>query len=323
MNRFSLPVFAAALLLLSSILVAQEAGAIKRLDPALDSLVDPNARVDKIAGGLGFLEGPLWMPGGYLIFSDLISNAVMKYTPGGKVETFLAKAGYDPEITTPGRHVGPNGMVLDSQGRLVICQQGNRQVIRIEKDGGRTLLADRFEGKHLNSPNDIVIARDGSLYFTDPPYGLPPNVSAELPFCGVYRIRDGKLELLAKELARPNGLAFSPDQKYLYVADGPLIKRFDVQGDGSITKPVDFFDLSKVSQRGAPDGFKVDRSGNIFTSGPGGITVISREGKHLGTIAIPENPANCAFGGEGLRTLFITARTGLYSVQLRTSGVSH
>ena len=219
-----------------------------------------------------------------------------------------------------GRHIGPNGLVLDAQGRLVICQQGNRHVIRIEKDGSRTLLAERFEGKHLNSPNDIVRARDGSLYFTDPPYGLPKQDKdplAELPFCGVYRIRDSRLELLTKELARPNGLAFSPGEKYLYVTDGRLIKRFDVQKDGAIANGTLFFDMSQVSPRGGPDGFKVDRLGNLFSSGPGGIIVISPQGKHLGTIPVPENPANCAFGGKDGRTLFITARTSLYSVTLK------
>jgi len=323
MKRFYLPVSAALLLLLPAALAAQDAGAIARLDPALDALVDPNARVEKLAGGLGFLEGPLWMPGGYLLFSDLVSNTVMKYTPGGKVEPFLPKAGYNPDEPTGGRHVGPNGLVLDRQGRLVICQQGNRHVIRIEKDGSRTLLAERFEGKHLNSPNDIVRARDGSLYFTDPPYGLPKqdkDPQAELAFSGVYRIRDGKLELVTKDLARPNGLAFSPDEKYLYITDGRLIKRFDVQKDGSITNGAEFFDMAKVNPRGGPDGFKVDRRGNLFSSGPGGIIVISPEGKHLGTISVPENPANCAFGGKDGRTLFITARTGLYSVRLKTSG---
>jgi gluconolactonase len=320
MKRLCLPVSAALLLLLPAALVAQGAEAITRLDPALDSLVDLKARVEKLAGGLGFLEGPLWMPEGYLLFSDLVSNTVMKYTPGGKVEPFLPKAGYDPDEPTGGRHVGPNGLVLDRQGRLVICQQGNRQVIRIEKDGSRTLLAKDFEGKHLNSPNDIVRARDGSLYFTDPPYGIPKGEKAELSFNGIYRIRDGKLELVTNEVARPNGLAFSPGEKYLYLVDGPLIKRFDMQRDGSITNGTVIFDMAKVAQRGGPDGFKVDRRGNLFSSGPGGIIVISPEGKHLGTIRVPENPANCAFGGKDGRTLFITARTGLYSVQLKTSG---
>ncbi len=317
--------FAAALvlLLLPGTLAAQSASGIVRADPALDALVDPNARVEKLAGGLGFLEGPVWVREGYLLFSDLVSNTVMKYTPGGKVEPYLTKAGYDPDEPTGGRHVGPNGLVFDREGRLVICQQGNRHVIRIEKDGSRTVLAERFEGKHLNSPNDIVLARDGSLYFTDPPYGLPKQLKdpqAELSFCGVYRIRSGNLELLTKDLARPNGLAFSPDEKYLYVTDGPLIKRFEVARDGSIANGTVFFDMAKVSPRGGPDGFKVDRRGNLFSSGPGGIIVISREGKHLGTISVPETPANCAFGGRDGRTLYITARTGLYSIRLKTSG---
>jgi gluconolactonase len=306
-------------ILLAPTLSAQSAGAITRIDPALDALVDPNATVERLAGDLGFLEGPLWMQEGHLLFSDLLKNTVWKYVPGGKPEAFLTKAGWDKDEPPKVTHFGPNAMVLDSQGRLILCQQGNRQVIRIEKDGSRTLIADRFEGKRLNGPNDIIRAKDGSIYFSDPPYGLPRRSDAELPFCGVYRLRDGKLDVMTKDLSVPNGLAFSPDERYLYVADGSTIKRFDVQKDGTIANPAVFFDLATVSRRGTPDGFRVDSLGNIFTSGPAGVYVVSPEGKHLGTINVPESPANCTFGGKDGRTLFITARSGLYSVQTKTS----
>ena len=299
---------------------AQSPAGITRVDPALDALVDPNATVEKVAGDLGFIEGPLWVQDGYLLFSDLFKNTDWKYVPGGKPVAFLEKAGWDkpepPQVT----HFGPNGMVIDTQGRLVLCQQGNRAVIRIEKDGSRTVLADRFEGKRLSGPNDIIRAKDGSIYFSDPPYGLPRRNEAELPFCGIYRIRDGKLEVMTKELSLPNGLAFSPDEKYFYAVDGATIKRFDVQKDGAIANPTVFFDMATVARRGSPDGFRVDVRGNIFTAGPAGIYVVSPEGKYLGVINVSEGPSNCTFGGKDGHTLFITAKTGLYAVQTKTTG---
>jgi gluconolactonase len=325
MTRVSFFVSVAGILLAST-LSAQSAapspGPLTKVDPAFDALIDPNATLEKVAGDLGFLEGPLWMQEGHLLFSDLFKNTVWKYVPGGKPEALLTKAGWDKDEAPKVTHFGPNGMVLDTQGRLMLCQQGNRAVIRIEKDGSRTLIADRFEGKRLNGPNDIIRSKDGSIYFSDPPYGLPRRNEAELPFCGVYRFRDGKLDVMTKDLAVPNGLAFSPDEKYLFVADGSTIKRFDVQKDGTIANPAVFFDLATVNRRGSPDGFRVDSRGNIFTSGPRGIYVISPEGKHLGTINVPENPANCTFGGKDGRTLFITAQSGLYSIQTKTTGAT-
>ena len=301
---------------------AQSPAGITKVDPALDALVDPNAKVEKLAGDLGFLEGPLWVQDGYLLFSDLFKNTVWKYVPGGKPEAFLEKAGWDkpepPQVT----HFGPNGMVFDTEGRLVLLQQGNRQVIRIEKDGRRTVVADRYEGKRFNGPNDIIRAKDGSIYFSDPPYGLPRRDQAELPFNGIYRLRGEKLELMTKDLAMPNGLAFSPDEKYFYGVDGSTIKRFDVQKDGSFANPTVFADLAAISRRGSPDGFRVDAHGNIFTVGPAGIYVISPEGKHLGTINVPESPANCTFGGKDGHTLFITARTSLYAIETKTTGAA-
>ncbi|MEO8593206.1 MAG: SMP-30/gluconolactonase/LRE family protein [Candidatus Solibacter sp.] len=307
-------------ILLVPTLSAQTPAAITKVDPALDALIDSNASLEKLAGDLGFLEGPLWMQEGHLLFSDLFKNTVWKMVPGGKPEAFLTKAGWDKDGPPQVTHFGPNGMVVDKQGRLVFCQQGNRQVVRLEKDGTRTLLFDKFDGKRLNGPNDIIKAKDGTIYFSDPPYGLPKRSDAELAFCGVYRIRDGKLDVMIKELAVPNGLAFSPDEKYLFVADGSAIKRFDVQKDGTFANPTVFFDLATLGRRGSPDGFRVDAKGNVFTSGRQGIYIISPEGKHIGTINVPENPANCTFGGKDGHTLFITAQSGLYAIQTKTSG---
>jgi gluconolactonase len=307
-------------ILLAQTLSAQAAGSITKVDPALDALIDPNAKVEKLAGELGFLEGPLWMKDGYLLFSDLFKNTVWKYTPGGKPEAYLTKAGWEENEPPKVSHFGPNAMVLDAQGRIILCQQGNRRVVRVEKDKSLTVLFDRFEGKRLNGPNDIIRAKDGTIYFSDPPYGIPNRNASELGFCGVYRIRNGKLDLMTKELSVPNGLAFSPDEKYLFVADGSKIMRFEMQKDGAIANPTVFFDLATISRRASPDGFRVDAKGNIFSSGPAGIYVISAEGKHLGTINVPESPANCTFGGKDGRTLFITAKTGLYSIETKTSG---
>jgi gluconolactonase len=302
-------------------LSAQPAAGVTKVDPALDALLDPSATVEKVAGDLGFLEGPLWMQDGYLLFSDLFKNTVWKIVPGGKPEAYIEKAGWDKDTPPVVQHFGPNAMVLDKDGRIILCQQGNRQVVRVEKDKKLAVLFTGYEGKRFNGPNDIIKAKDGSIYFSDPPYGIRNRNESEIGFCGVYRIRDGKLELMSKELSVPNGLAFSPDEKYLYVADGSAIKKFDVQKDGTISNPTVFFDLATVAgRRGSPDGFRVDARGNIWTSGPAGIYVISAEGKHLGTVNVPESPANCTFGGKDGRTLFITARTGLYSIQTKVTG---
>jgi len=320
MTRLSYLFGLAAVLLAPALFAQTPTPTITKVDPALDALLDPNATLEKVAGDLGFLEGPLWMQEGHLLFSDLFKNTVWKLVPGGKPEAYLTKAGWTSDEPPKVTHFGPNAMVLDKQGRIVLCQQGNRQVVRVEKDKTLTLLFDKFEGKRLNGPNDIIKGKDGSIYFSDPPYGIARRTDSELGFCGVYRIKDGKLDLMIKELGVPNGLAFSPDEKYLFVADGSAIKRFDVQKDGTFANVTVFFDLASLGRRGSPDGFRVDAKGNIFTSGARGIYVISPEGKHLGTINVPENPANCTFGGRDGHTLYITAQTGLYAIQTKTTG---
>jgi len=303
-------------------------GRIHRASPALDEILPPAAVIEKVAEGFGFTEGPVWLRDGSLLFSDIPNNTIYRWTPDGKVTIFRKPSGYDGTDAPPGAFIGSNGLTLDRQGRLVICEHGNRRVTRLEKDGKLTVLADRFEGKRLNSPNDAVFKSDGSLYFTDPPYGLvkqDDDPAKELPFSGIYRLAGGKLQLLSKDLTRPNGLAFSPDEKYLYVANSDARRkiwmRFEVRPDGTLGASKVFYDVTSESAPGLPDGLKVDRKGNVYATGPGGVWIFSPEGKHLGTIQPPEVPANCAWGDKDGRTLYMTARTGLYRIRLSIEGI--
>jgi gluconolactonase len=267
--------------------------------------------VKQLATGFQFTEGPLWDPDGFLIFSDIPANKIMKWTPPDKVDTFRDPSG------------NSNGMTFDLQGRLIVCEHGNRRVSRTDRDGNVTTVADRYQGKRLNSPNDVVVRSDGSIYFTDPPYGVEDD-ERELDFQGVYRIAlDGTLSLLADDFDRPNGLAFSPDEKVLYIADSSQrrhLRAFDVEPDGSLKNGRVFVAMSGPG-RGGPDGMKVDQEGNVFSPGPGGMWVIDKTGTHLGTIPVKEVPANCAFGETDLKTLYMTARRSLYSVRVKVPGV--
>jgi gluconolactonase len=222
--------------------------------------------------------------------------------------------------------IGSNGITLDKQGRIVFCQHGDRQISRLEKNGKRTVVASRYEGKRLNSPNDLVYKSDGSLYFTDPTAGLrlqDKDPAKELPFNGVYRLVKGKVELLSKEFARPNGIAFSPDEKYLYVNDTTkkIIMRFDVQPHGGVTNGQVITDMTSDTAPGAPDGMKVDQKGNIYCTGPGGFWIMSPDGKHIATVKTKELPANLNWGDDDGKTLYLTARTGLYRIRLNIAGV--
>lgn len=321
-------------------LKGQSVGEIVRLDSAVNAILPAKAHIEKLADDFGFLEGPVWVhqvQPGYLLFSDIPANVIDKWSPDGKVSVFLKKRGFtgaNPAgVGYPinnGRRIvillGSNAITLDKEDRVVYCQHGNRAIVRLEKDGHRTILASRYEGKRLNSPNDLVYKSDGALYFTDPPYGLAKldqDPKKELPFNGVYRLANGKLQLLYKDFKAPNGIAFSPGEKYLYVDDSAskTYWRFDVQPDGSIANDKLFFDMSKSKEAGVPDGMKVDQEGNIYGVGPGGIWILSPQGKHLGTIKPPEDPANLAWGDSDGKTLYITARTGLYRIRLNIPGI--
>lgn len=306
---------------------------IVRADPGLDAIVPPNPKIFKLAEGFKFTEGPIWVHAanqwsGYLLFSDPNDNKIYQYTPDGALSLFKEKSGYDGADIAEYTQPGSNGLTIDREGRLTIDEQGRRRVTRLEKDGTLTVLADRYEGKRLNSPNDLVYRSDGALYFTDPPFGLPKffdDPRKELPFSGVYCLKDGKLRLVSKDLTGPNGLAFSPDEKYFYVDDWDdhkkIVMRYEVQPDGTLTNGKLFFDMGAAPEKEALDGMKIDRKGNLYVSGPGGIWILSPEGKHLGTIRVPQLPANMAWGDADSMTLYMTARTGLYAMRLNIPGI--
>lgn len=303
-------------------------GRIERLDPAFDRLVAPDATLEKLAEGFTWSEGPVWL-NGELIFSDVPENVAYRWKPGlTKAEVFLKPSGL--LTPTPGfREPGSNGLAKDAQGRLLLCQHGERRVARYE-NGRFTSLADRFEGKRFNSPNDLAVARNGDIYFTDPSYGLEGVNNSplkEIPFNGVYRVtKDGTVTLLTKDLTFPNGIAFSPDQKTLYVgvsdAKATRIVAYDVAADGTIRNERTFFDAQPLRTGGAKglvDGLKVDRDGNVWSSAPGGIAVISPAGKLLGRLNTGEATANCNWGDDG-STLYITADMFLVRIRTKTKG---
>lgn len=300
---------------------------VLRFDAALDSIVPPGATIERVATGFGFVEGPVWSRGGTLIFSDIPANTIFSLGANGQTSVVNTPSGYTgSEPRAPGSHIGSNGLTIDRQGRLILCEHGDRRVTRLEADGRHTILADRYDGKRLNSPNDAVVKSDGSIYFTDPPYGLPKaddDPAKELPHNGIYRIKDGKVELLSTALNRPNGIAFSPDERTLYVANSDVMRRiwmrFDVKADGTLGEGRVFLDVTADSATGIPDGLRVDSAGNLFATGPGGVWIVSPQGKALGRIQPPEGPANVAFGEDG-KTLFMTARRSVYRIRLLTGG---
>ena len=301
-------------------------GSIERLDPAFDTLVPKEAQIEKLAGGFTFIEGPLWRPSNALWFSDVVGNVVRQWTPDGKVIELLRPGGYDGNTLPAGGFNGPNGMIADKDGAVLLCQHGNRRIARIDKDMRVTTLVDKFEGKKLNSPNDLVYHSDGSLYFTDPPYGLPKgddDAAKELKFNGVYRLANGKLQAIVKDLTRPNGIALSPDEKTLYVANSDekrkVWMRYDLAAGGTASNGRVLADVTAEKEDGLPDGMKVDAQGNVYATGPGGVWVFAPDGKHLGTIKPPETPANCGWGDDG-KSLYMTARTGLYRIKLAVPG---
>jgi gluconolactonase len=302
-----------------------------RLDPALDAIVPANPKIFKLAEGFQFTEGPVWSrEGGYLLFSDPNANRIYAYEPkGGSLSLFRPNSGYEGADIAEYGQPGSNGLTFDRNGRLTIDQHGNHRVVRVEDDGQLTVLADRYDGKRLNSPNDLVYKSDGAVYFTDPPFGLPKfydDPRKELAFSGVYRSRGGKVTLLTRELKGPNGVAFSPDEKYLYVGNwdpaAKVVLRFPVKRDGALGASSVFADLTKeVPGEEALDGIKVDKLGNLYLSAPDGLRIYSSAGKHLGTVIAPRPIHNFAWGGDDGRTLYLTARDRLYRIALLTEGV--
>lgn len=306
-------------------------GKIERLDPALDEIIAADARIERLAEGFTWVEGPVWdTAGGRLLFSDTRRNVVHQWKEGQGVGVFLRPSGYTGEKPRGGEP-GSNGLTFDHEGRLVLCQHGDRRIARARLDGDYsfTTLVDRYEGRRLNSPNDGVFKSNGDYYFTDPSYGLlgkNHDEGKELDFNGVFRLsQDGTLTLLTQELENPNGIAFSPDEKTLYVGNSNPKKAiwmaYPVQDDGNIGPGRVFKDVTAMVGKapGLPDGLKVDEKGNIFATGPGGVLIFSPEGKHLGTLATGQPTGNCAFGEDG-SVLYITANKSIARVRLKTKG---
>lgn len=300
-------------------------GKLDKRDPAFDKIVAPDAKVEKVATGFQFTEGPLWRPDGTLLFSDVPGNVIYQLTSSGTTSKWLERAGSDEAPN--GGYIGSNGLSLNRAGDVVICMHGRGKVVAQDASGKQTVLAEKYQGKRLNSPNDIAWRRNGDLYFTDPPYGFAKqddDPKKELKFNGVYRLSKGKLDLLYKDMTRPNGLAFSPDEKFLYVANSDPAKKlwnkFPVKPDGTLGEPTVLLDATAEKEDGLPDGLKVDKAGNIFATGPGGVWVFSPEGKVLGRIQPPEIPANVGWGDDG-QTLYLTAQTSIYRIRLNTQGL--
>ena len=302
---------------------------VERKDDALAEIVPPWTRLEKLADGFTFTEGPVWVSGapGYLLFSDPNNNLIYRLTADGDVGVYLTKSGYTGEDIGEYGQPGSNGLTLDEQGRLTLCQHGNRRVVRIEQNGLTTVLADTFEGKRFNSPNDLVYRSDGTLFFTDPPFGLPKfhdDPRREAPHAGVYSVRDGKVQLVSTDFTGPNGLAFSPDEKFLYVGNWDekkkVVNRYPVNADGTLGRGELFFDMTSAPGDDAIDGVKVDQRGNVYASGPGGLWILDSAGRHLGTLRGPEHPHNMAWGGADGRTLYLAAQTGIYRIRLGVPG---
>jgi gluconolactonase len=305
-------------------------GRIERQDARLDALVPKDAVVEVLAEGFKWSEGPVWDRAAHrVLFSDVPNNVVHAWSEKDGLTVFLKPSGYTGAGPTDSREPGSNGLAFDAKGRLVLCQHGDRRVSRLE-NGKFVTLVDRFEGKRFNSPNDLVIAADGSIYFTDPPYGLAKTFDdprREIGLNGVYRLSpEGRVSVLIKDLRAPNGIGLSPDGRTLYIGQSdqnrPVLMAYDLANDGTVSNGRVFFDTAplKANGPGGPDGLKVDRAGNIFSAGPGGIIVLSAKGEYLGTIVTGVPTANCAFGDDG-STLYMTANDKLTRVRTTTKGL--
>jgi gluconolactonase len=301
---------------------------LERLDPAVDEIVPHDAALERVAGGFEFTEGPVW-DGSGLLFSSPNTNAIYRLEPAVGVTVFRPKSGYTGTDIGRFHQPGSNGLTFSPEGLLTICQHGNRRVIRVNPHGDVTVLADRHEGRRLNSPNDLVYRSDGTLYITDPPFGLPDafdDPDRELPYSGVFRVSpDGGVTLERMELDGPNGLAFSPDERHLYVGnwdlDRKVVMRYGVGDGGELLNGTVFCDLTGEAGEDAIDGVKVDRSGNVYVCGPGGVWILSPQGDRLGLLKLPEDPHNLAWGDDDGRTLYVTALTSVYRIRQNIPGI--
>ncbi len=306
---------------------AAPVGTIVSLYPALDAIIPAGAVVEKVAGGFGFTEGPLWRPAeGRLWFSDVVGNVLRAVTPSGEAKVLIEQAA--GHSTAPaGSYIGPNGLLAEPDGTVLMAQHFNRSIVRVGADLQTAVVVDRFEGKRLNSPNDLAFGPGGALYFTDPPFGLvgqDKDPAKELDFNGVYRFADGQATALVRDLGRPNGIGFSPDRRTMYIsnteATRKVIMAYDVTDAGTVSNARVFADGTADAAPGMPDGLKLDQQGNVYATMPGGIWVIAPDGRHLGTIRAPEVAANCGWGDDG-KTLYITAETGVYRIKLSAAGL--
>jgi gluconolactonase len=294
----------------------------------VEGILPAELRAERVAEGFEFTEGPVWTRDGALLFSSPNTNAIYRWTPPGAVTVFRPKSGYSGPDVGRFKQPGSNGLTFDLDGRLTICQHGNRRIVRVEPRGNVTVIAASYDGKRLNSPNDLVYRSDGTLFFTDPPFGLPAmfdDPKKELAFSGVYRVRAGETILIDDELEGPNGIALSPDERHLYVGNWDMnhkiVMRYEIDDSGTAVDGSVLFDMTDTAEEVAIDGIKVDRRGNLYVCGPGGVWVLTPEGRHLATIELPEEPHNLAWGDADGKTLYVTALTSIYRVRLGITGV--
>ena len=303
-------------------------GSIERIDPALDRIIEPSASIEILSDGYEWSEGPVWVESEkMLLFSDVPQNTVYKWTEGDSVSVFLKPSGYTGESDSNSPEEGSNGLALNMEGKLVLCQHGDRRLALLDAplsapEPAFSSLADNYQGKKFNSPNDVAIRKNGDYFFTDPPYGMPENVAQEIPFQGVYKVSNGTVTLLVDSLTRPNGIALMPEEKTLVIANSDKEKAmwyaYDLGENDVLTNGRVFYDATEEAKTepGLPDGLKIDEHGNVFATGPGGVWIFDKESNLLGKIKLPTSTANCAFTDDG-KTLFITSDNYLLRLKMR------